>query len=204
MNISLFKKTLSEKNCFDINADSVLINRKFFETQTSNVFIRIMIIFITIRDLKTDKYIINEYVIIFMIFTEKNDKKNNVRVMFRREAHIMNNLKINILMKNEILSFKEIFIDFEKSIARINSCSVIVFIEMRTFNKTVFKSIHLRKTITISARSKIPISMHHFNISNNRNFLFEFDEIFYLIVYAHMIDIVINTIILRNDFDRSI
>ena len=117
MNISFFEETSLKKNCFDIDVDFALINRKFFEIQTSNVFIRIMITFITIRDLKTDKYIINEYVIVFMIFTEKNDKKNDVRVMFRREAHIMNNLKINIFMKNEIMNLKKIFIDFEKNIA---------------------------------------------------------------------------------------
>ena len=204
MNISLFEKTSSKKNYLDINVDFVLINRKFFEIQASNVFIRIMIIFIIIRDLKIDKHIINEYVIVFMIFTEKNDKKNDVRVMFRREAHIINNLKINIFMKNEIMNFEKIFVDFEKSIARINSCSVIVFIEIRIFNKIVFKSIYLRKTITIFARSKVSILMHHFNVSNNRDFLFKFDEIFYLIVYVHMIDIIINVVILRNDFDKSI
>ena len=204
MNISLFEKTSSKKSCFDTDADFALINRKFFKIQASNVLIRIIIIFITIRDLKTDKHIINKYVIVFIIFTEKNNKENDIRVMFRREAHIINNLKTNILMKNEIINFEKIFINFEKSTARINSCSVIIFIKMRTFNKTVFKSIHLRKTITIFSRSEISVSMHHFNISDNRNFLFESDEIFHLIIYIHMIDIIINVVILQNDFDRSI
>ena len=128
------------------------------------------------RGLNIDKHIINEYIIIFMIFTEKDDKSNDVRVMFRRETHIMNNLKVNIFMKNEIINFEEIFIDFDKVTARINSCNIIISIKMRTFNKTVSKSIHLRKTITIFSRSEISILMHHFNVSN-RNFLFESDEI---------------------------
>ena len=138
-----------------------------------------------------------------MIFTEKNDKKNDVRVMFRREIHIMNNLKINILMKNEIMNFKRIFIDFGKNTTRINNCSVIVFIEIHTFNKIVFKSIHLRKRTTIFLRSKISISMHHFNVLN-RDFLFEFDEILYITVYVHIINIIINAMILRNNFNKSI
>ena len=167
MNISLFEKASSEKNCLDIDANSVLIDRKFFEAQTSNVFIRIMIIFITVRGLRIDKHIINEYAIVFMIFIEKNDKGNDVRVMFRREVHIVNNLKINILIKNEIMGPEEMFIDFEKNTARINSCSVIVLIEMRTLSKTISKLVYLRKTITISARSEVSISMHHFDVSDN-------------------------------------
>ena len=139
-----------------------------------------------------------------MIFTEKNDKKNDIRVMFRREIHIINNLKINILMRNEIINFEKIFIDFEKNTARINNCNVIIFIEMHIFNKIIFKSIHLRKMITIFARSKVSVLMHHFNVSNNRDFLFKSDEIFYLIAYVLMIDIIINVVILQNNFDKLI
>ena len=162
-----------------------------------------MIIFITIRDLNIDKHIINKYVIVFMSFIEEDDKNNNVRVMFRRETHIMNNLKVNILMKNEIMNSEEIFIDFDKVIARINSCSVIIFIEIRIFNKAVFKLIHLRKIIIIFLRSKISISMHHLDVLN-RNFLFEFDKISYIIVYVHVVDIIINAMILRNNFNKSV
>ena len=149
VNISFSEKTLLKKNCLDTDANPALMNYKFKKIQTSNVFIRIIIIFITICDLRTDKHIINEYVIVFMIFTEKNDKNNNVRVMFRREVHIISNLKTNILMKNKIMSSKKIFIDFDNSIARINNCSVIIFIKICIFNKAIIKLIHLRKTITI-------------------------------------------------------
>ena len=124
--------------------------------------------------------------------------------MFRRETYIMNNLKVNILMRNEIISFEKIFIDFNKDIARINSCSVIIFIEMRNFNKTISKSVHLRKTIIIFSQSKILILMYYFNVSNNRDFLFEFDEIFYITAYVYIVDIIINAMILRNNFNKSI
>ena len=159
VDISLFEKALSEKGCFDIGAGSALIDRKFFEAQASNVLIRIMITFITVRDLNTDKYTINEYVIVFMIFIEKDDKSNDARAMFRREIHIMNNLKINILMGNEIMGPEEIFVDFGNGTARINNCRIIVFIEVRIFSKAISKSIHLRKTIIIFSRSELPILM---------------------------------------------
>ena len=132
-----------------------------------------MIIFITMRDLNTDKHIINKYIIVFIIFIEKNNKSNDVCVMFRREVHVIDNLKINIFMKNEIMNLKKIFIDFDHNIARINNCNVNIFIKIRTFNKTITKSIHLKKIIIIFSKSKILVLMHHFNVSNNRDFLFE-------------------------------
>ena len=48
------------------------------------------------------------------------------------------------------------------------------------------------------------LTMHHFDVSDSRDFLFELDEILYLIVYVHMIDITINAMILRNDLNKSI
>ena len=107
-------------------------------------------------------------------------------------------------MRNEIINFRKIFINFDKITARINSCNVIIFIKIYIFNKTISKLIHLRKIIIIFSRSKISILMHYFDVSNNQNFLFESNKIFYLTIYVHMINIILNAMVLRNNFHKLI
>lgn len=77
-------------------------------------------------------------------------------------------------------------------------------IEIRTLSLVVIKSIYLRKTTLISSRSKLLVKIHYLIVLNNCDFLFEFEEISYLIVYAYFIDINIKVVILRNNFDQSI
>ena len=54
-------------------------------------------------------------------------KKNNIRVLYRflREIYLINNLKIYILIKNNIIELKEIVLNVNKSKTFIDSCDVI-------------------------------------------------------------------------------
>ena len=54
--------------CLNIDVEIVFCDRQFFKKQISNVFIKIMITFISIRELNVDKHMTIEYVILFMYF----------------------------------------------------------------------------------------------------------------------------------------
>lgn len=154
---------------------------------------------ITIRDLGISKHKIDEYVIVSFYMIEKNDEENEIRTMFRREIHLMNDLKTNIFIEINIISFKKIVVDFIIRTTRIESCKIIVSIKIRISSNIILKLIHFRKLITISSRSKLLVEIHHFAILENLNFLFELNEILHLINYAHLIDATKKTIILKND-----
>ncbi|KAL8817991.1 MAG: hypothetical protein Q9191_008035, partial [Dirinaria sp. TL-2023a] len=147
-----------------------------------------------------------EYVIAFMYFTRADDKRNRVRVMIRRELHVVDDLKVNVLIDNDIMSAEDISIDLEKRVARIDSCGVIVSIEIRTSHKSssVQKSVHLRKTTVISPRSEQTVEIHNLAVSDDRDYLFESAELNHLIIYAHMINATTRAVILKNDFNSSI
>ena len=64
IHVILFFTTDVESVCLNIDAEIILCDRQFFKKQTSNVFIKIMITFILIRDLDVDKHMTVEYVIL--------------------------------------------------------------------------------------------------------------------------------------------
>ena len=141
-----------------------------------------------------------------MYFTRKNDSKKQIRACFRREIHVVDDLKVNILIDIDIIDVENISIDVSNKKTRIKSCNVIVFIEVRISQRDilVFKSIHFRKTTMMSSRFEISIEIHYLFVSNNRDCFFELKKLSYLIFYAHIIDISINAIIVKNDFDHLI
>jgi len=79
-----------------------------------------------------------------------------------------------------------------------------VFIKIRTSRLTITKSIYLRKTTLISSRSTLSMEIYYLAILSDRDFLFESKEIFYLTIYAYLIDADTKAIILKNNFDYSI
>ena len=65
-----------------------------------------MTTFFTVREIITDQHQTFEYVIVSMyFFDQKNDKI--VKIMIRREIHLMNNLKINMLIDNDVTDFEK-------------------------------------------------------------------------------------------------
>jgi hypothetical protein len=124
--------------------------------------------------------------------------------MFCREIHLINDLKTNIFIEINIISFKDIVVNLITCTTRIESCNIIVSIKIRISNNVIFKSIYFRKFITISLRSKISIKIYYFAILEDRDFLFESNEISHLTSYVYLINVTTKTIILRNNIDRLV
>ena len=159
--------------------------------------------FLIVRDLKIIKHKINEYVIILIYIYDKDDViDEKIWACFIKEVHIIDDLKINILIENDIDGSKDIIVFIENCIAHINSCDVIISLKIKIIETVVAKSIHLRKIIVISSKIEFSVEIHHLIVSNKK-YLFESEEIFNLIVYAHLIDAFIKTILLCNEFDIS-
>lgn len=94
----------------------------------NRISIRIMTTFITIRDFKTNKHLIDQYAIISMYFKNKDNLDKEIRIMIIKKIHLINNLKINILLKNDILSSKLIDISMLTTTIYIESCNMTISI----------------------------------------------------------------------------
>jgi hypothetical protein len=192
--------------CLDTDCSVTLTNRDFIKTHEAHYIIRRMSILLNVRELKTNKHEISKYIIAIIYFSEFFSKDEKfMREMIRREVHLMNNLKINMFIENDILDSEEIFINDVNSKIIIASCQeMIISIEIRILTKNIInKILHARFTTMISFHFMTLIFIHHSNLSNDRDFLFEsFDSSVSL--YAHAIDVVTNCIMIRNDSSQSI
>ena len=84
--------------------------------------------------------------------------------MIRCEIHLISHFKINMLVDNDVICFENIVIDSTNKKIYIDSCDVIVSIEIRFRNaQTQQRFIHARKAIILSSRNQLIISIHQFN-----------------------------------------
>jgi hypothetical protein len=157
-----------------------------------------MIISLNVRELNINKHQTSEYIIVIIYFTDILNNKS-IRDMIRREVHLIDELKINMLIDNDILELEDIFIDETNSKITIANCNnMIISIEIRTLLKrAINKTLHARAIIMISAHSMTIISIHNANLSSNRDFLFESDDID-ISFYVHAIDNFITAIMTKN------
>ena len=192
----------SKHVCLDTNVNIILVDREFFKRQTSNISIRTMIISISIRDLDTTQHWFNDYVIIFIYFS---NKKNEivVKAMITREIHLIDNLKINMLIENDFMKSKKIDINVTKEIAHIDSCDVIVALNVKISRIIVHTSIHARKTIIVFSHIEIVLSIHFTTIFANRDFLFESKNL-NLSLYVHLTNVEFKNIVVKNDNDKFV
>ena len=91
----------------------------------------------------------------------------------RRELHIIDNLRIKIFIKNNIIKFKEIVIDIINKKIRINNYNITINIITRSRGEFIRRKIYIKVSIFVSSHSEIILLIKKINLSNDRDFLFK-------------------------------
>ena len=200
--IFLIENDIFTSICADIEAEIILTDTIFFQSSTNNVSVKIMTSSITVRDLNTTKHFTDKYAIVSMYFLEKNKNDKIIKTKIIRKVHLVNNLKTNMLIENDVLKSKKFDIFISISSVYIDSCDVIISIFIR--NRFVFQSasVHFTKFCIVSSRTEISISIHRISLSD-RDYFFELTKANFSI-YCHIVDTITNVVLIRNDKNKTV
>ena len=120
--------------------------------------------------------------------------------MITREIHLVNELKANILIDNDVLNSKMFDISMSISTTYIENCDVIISITI--FSREMHTQvIHFIKTNLIASYSEKLISIHKICVSD-RDYFFESIETVNFFIYAHMMNTKTNFILIRNKCNK--
>ena len=125
-------------------------------------------------------------------------------IYLRRELYIVNNLRVKMLIKNNIIKLEEIIINIVNKRARINSCSTTINIIARSRGEFMRRKIYIKLFIFMSPHSEIILLIKKIDLSNDRDFLFELAVQTNLIMFAYLINYIITRILVRNKSNISI
>ena len=202
VDVILIKDMKSLSECINIEAEIILSDITFFKSQIKNISIKTMTSSIIVNELKTTKHSTNKYVIVFMYFPDKDQNDKSATTLITKEIHLVDNLKTNILIENDILESEKFDVFISTSSAHIESCDIIISIFVRNRSTSRIASVHSTKIMIISSQIEQIVRIHKISLSE-RDYIFESADVNFFI-YSHLIDITIDAILIRNDNNKKI
>ena len=157
------------------------------------------------REIKNDIHEINEYIIYKIYLSDEKNKNERIVIikMISREIYLIDELAIDMLLKNDILILKEVNFLFLKKIAYIDNYNVNILIEVHLKESLIRRVINLKKVFIISSHSNVTITIYYLNFLDY-NFLFKSRENSILFLYTKLINKNIKAILIKNDSNKSI
>ena len=190
--------------CLDTGCGISLHDINSFKEQTQGkIPIRKMVTPITVRGIGSNKHATDEYAIVDIRLQGLKDGKPAI-TLIRREVHLVEDLKANFLIGNNILKPEGFKIDLERNKAFISSCGVTIPINVQSRSIPIHKPIHLKKSTVIPPHSITPVQVHSLAaMPSDRDFLFEPDDVNFSL-YAHIVNFETEAILVRNDEPKAI
>ena len=149
-----------------------------------------------------------DYVVFNLYFDDQLIDKTTIIDKFDIEVHLVENLKINIFVDNDVLIVQHVKLNLTQQTMQLNNCqNFVVFINVLTRKKVELKRIiRVKNNVIISIKIIVDVSMfYHDNLSNDRSFLFESQCVEYLNddddVFVHIIDVELNHVMIKNTID---
>jgi hypothetical protein len=200
--IKLRSKLKEDYVCLDTDTKTSLTNKDFVLKRLSKAHIHLMTTFLIVRDIESNVHEIKKYVNFSIYLSRKNDSTRLIEI--HRKLHLMKELKVNMLIENDILRSKEITINVQQKTAIIRNCeNLIIKVKIHQREFFVRRNIISQFVSVILSEVYVKISYKMKNLFSDRDFLFESYSEVSVFIYAHVIDARIIDVIVRNESAKS-
>ena len=159
-----------------------------------------------VRGVSSSTYKTSEYITYEIYLLGINKNSNQILAYICRELHLIDNLRIKILIGNDILGPKNIAINIVKKIVTIRTYSnYTIKISSYLYREFIRKKVLSKQSIFILLYLEVILITSIINLLSNRDFLFKLvSSNFNLLIYAYLVDYIIAKVIVRNDFNSPI
>jgi hypothetical protein len=156
---------------------------------------------LTVRKVSEVTHTTKEYILVSIYFSKTSDSNKSVLIKIVREIHIIENLKANMLIENDVLDSEEFVLDVSNKSVYIKSCNIIIELKIRSRETFFRKNVVVESIITISSRQEQRISVN-MSLSEDRDFLFTFFKNAIVTLYYHLVNAKTTMIIARNESEE--
>ena len=169
----------SVKIVIDSECVVFLIDEIYFrQILSAKKFIK-MIVFINVREIE-NVFRENNFYLFLNLYLNEVFKNSSAREYFRREIHIVNNLKCKIFLNMNILETKQVTFNMKNKIMILFTCkNLIVFIRITSkSNARIRRVIYFKDqtVISVKAIAQMLIYFKEKRFSDDRNYFFESDQ----------------------------
>lgn len=202
--VSFFVEIIDLSLCADTDCEMSMINRIFLKKWAFIIEIKLHDNFITLRSIKANRHVIDQWIIISFFFkaTTLNDKFVYVKII--RVFHVVNNLKTNVLLSMNFLVLKKVIIDLSKQRIIFDSCENVYVSCHSTArdNVNVRRDVRANKKqiVSLNTTARVIVSVKEKDSLSERDFIFEskLKE-----VYTYFVDFKLSFVSIKNEEFKS-
>lgn len=155
-----------------------------------------------VRGIGASKHESPEFATLFLYFPRKNNVGDLVYALLQYEIHLVEGLRANLLIGNDIMSSEVMVINLEKKTALIGACRVTINVNAKQWGQFLAKRLLTSQESVIFPCSKAMILLVKLPLLNNRDFLFHPTPQANLTFYSYIMDYKTTKILVRNAFDQ--
>ena len=157
-----------------------------------------------IRGIGASKYESEDFAFTTIYFPSIDKKALEVYASISCKMHLVDGLKANMLVGNDVLFTEGFAINFSTSSVLIHSCGVKIDINARQYSEFLSWRA-LTSTLTLMPpQSEVLIAFQHIELLDSRDFLFYPSLQQHLTLYFHILDHTNTKILMNNNADHVI
>ncbi|SLM39794.1 hypothetical protein LPUS_10408 [Lasallia pustulata] len=183
-----------------------LVDRSFLKDRCPQIKIHTMSSPMEVRGIGLTSHSANEYARVDFYLPGKDGRT----AYFQREVHLVENLKVNLLMGIDIISLEQIHIDKSREVATVRLCDNIkLALSIRTHLANIWKTVFSQKETCIPAHTQKALPIHGakgtpLNLPQDRDMLFKLSVKQKVSVFAHIVNHSMEAIYMQNDSDSNV
>ena len=187
--------------CLDTGCGVILVDKHWLLKRLPNQKISTMSNPLKVRGIGASKHKSSEFAALSLYFLAKNAVGDLVYAALWYEIHLVEGLRANFLVGNNIMSPKAIVINLGKKTAIIGTCGVSIDVNASQRGQFLARKLLTNQDSVIPPCSKAMISLEKLPLPDNRDFFFHPAPQADLTLYSHIMDYETFKILVKNASD---
>ena len=163
---------LSTTACLDIGCNVTLVDKDWLLQQLPNQKIKEISTPLKVRGIGALKHKSAQFVELFLFLSREDNKGQKIYAFIRRELHLVEGLRANILVDNDILAPESFVLNIGLGHTLVGSCGVKIAIRARQRGQFLRKRLLAEKDKVVPPRSEIVVPVLPVPLPDDRDFLF--------------------------------
>lgn len=190
--------------CLDTGCGVTLVDKDWLLRQLPDQKIKEMSTPLKVRGIGASKHESAQFAELSLFLPGENNKGQKVYASFKCELHLVEGLRANMLIGNNILAPENFVLNIRLGHAVVGSCGVKIIINARQRGQFLRRKLLAENDGVVSPRSEAMIPILPVPLPDNRDFLFHPATQTNLTLYTHIVDHETSKVLVRNTSNRPL
>ena len=190
--------------CLDTGCGVTLVDRDWLTKKLPSQKISMIPVPLKVRGIGASKHESGHFALTMLYIPGTNEKGREVYASITCELHLVDELKANMLVGNDVLCTEGFAVNLYNSSTLIHSCGVRIDINARQYSEFLRHRALASASTIIPPHSEALVAFQRIKLPDSRDFLFSPTPQQHLTLYSHLLDHTSTKVLVRNEVGHAI